>query len=91
MIDLVKYPILTKKSCELIEQNKYSFDVDSRLTKKQIKQIFEKLFNVNILSINTHLLPIKKKKLSFQHGYKVRYKRTIITIKSNEQIPIFDN
>lgn len=91
MIDLVKYPVITKKSCELIEQNKYSFDIDSRLTKKQIKKIFEKLFNINIISINTHLLPTKKKQLGFQHGYKVRYKRAIITIKSNEQIPILKN
>ena len=89
MIDLIKYPIITEKSCRLIEKNKYTFDVDKKLTKVQIKKILEKLFKINIISLNTHLLPIKKKRLGFKQGYKTNYKRVIITIKSNQQIPIF--
>lgn len=38
MIDLIKYPIITEKSCRLIEKNKYTFDVDKKLTKPQIKK-----------------------------------------------------
>lgn len=89
MIDLIKYPIITEKSCRLIEKNKYTFDVDKKLTKPQIKKILENLFKINIISVNTHLPPIKKKRLGLKQGYKARYKRVIITIKSNQQIPIF--
>jgi len=89
MIDLIKYPVITEKSCRLIEKNKYTFDVDKKLTKVQIKKILENLFKINILSVNTHLPPIKKKRLGLKQGYKTRYKRVIITIKSNQQIPIF--
>ena len=89
MIDLIKYPVITEKSCRLIEKNKYTFDVDKKLTKSQIKNILENLFKINIISVNTHLPPIKKKRLGLKQGYKVRYKRVIITIKSNQQIPIF--
>jgi large subunit ribosomal protein L23 len=89
MIDLIKYPVITEKSCRLIEENKYTFDVDKKLTKLQIKKILENLFKINIISINTHLPPIKKKRLGLKQGYKKRYKRVIITIKSNQQIPIF--
>ena len=89
MIDLIKYPVITEKSFRLIEKNKYTFDVDKRLTKTQIKKIFEKLFKITIISINTHLPPIKKKRLGLKQGYKVRYKRVIITIESNQKIPIF--
>lgn len=63
MIDLIKYPIITEKSCRLIEKNKYTFDVDKKLTKPQIKKILENLFKINIISVNTHLPPIKKKTL----------------------------
>lgn len=90
MIDLIKYPIITEKSCRLIEKNKYTFDVDKRLTKSQIKIILEKIFKVNIISVNTHLPPVKKKRLGLKQGYKVRYKRVIITIKPNQIIPIFE-
>jgi large subunit ribosomal protein L23 len=89
MIDLIKYPVITEKSCLLIEENKYTFDVDKNLTKPQIKKILENLFKINIISVNTHLPPIKKKRLGLKQGYKARYKRVIITVKSNQQIPIF--
>lgn len=89
MIDLVKYPVITEKSCRLIENNQYTFDVDARLTKPQIKKIFETLFDVNIIAVNTHLPPTRKKRLGLQQGYKSRYKRAIITIKSDQKIPIF--
>lgn len=91
MIDLIKYPVITEKTCSLIEKNKYTFDVYNKLTKPQIKKILENLFEINIISVNTHLLPIKKKRLGLKKGYKTNYKRVIITIKSNQQIPIFQN
>nr|AWX53359.1 ribosomal protein L23 [Halochlorococcum sp. NIES-1838] len=91
MIDLVKYPVITEKSCKLIENNIYTFDVDARLTKPQIKKVFEQLFNVTIVSVNTHLPPTRKKRLGLQQGYKSRYKRAIITIPPGQKIPIFES
>jgi large subunit ribosomal protein L23 len=52
MIDLVN-PVITEKSYRLIEKNQYTFDVDPRLTKPQIKKVFENLFQVNVLAVNT--------------------------------------
>lgn len=78
MIDLVKYPVITEKYCRLIENNQYTFDVDSKLTKTQIKKIFKDVFQVDVISVNTHRPP----RLRFK-------KRVIITIKSNQSIPIF--
>jgi large subunit ribosomal protein L23 len=52
MIDLVKYSYY-RKSYRLIEKNQYTFDVDPRLTKPQIKKVFENLFQVNVLAVNT--------------------------------------
>jgi len=89
MIDLVKYPVITEKSYRLIEKNQYTFDVDPRLTKPQIKKVFENLFQVNVLAVNTHLPPVEKKRLGRQQGYKTRYKRVIITIKADQTIPVF--
>ena len=42
MLDLVKYPVIrTEKATRLIENNQFSFDVDVRLTKPQIKKLIE--------------------------------------------------
>jgi large subunit ribosomal protein L23 len=89
MIDLVKYPVLTEKSVRLIENNQYTFDVDLRLSKPQIKKLFEQLFKVSVIGVNTHRPPRKKRRLGPSQGFRTRYKKVIITIKSGESIPIF--
>jgi large subunit ribosomal protein L23 len=88
MIDLVKYPVLTEKSVRLIENNQYVFDVDLRLTKPQIKKLMQDLFQVNVISVNTHCPPRKKRRLGAYLGSKPRYKRAIITLKAGESIQL---
>ena len=54
MLDLVKYPVIrTEKATRLIENNQFSFDVDVRLTKPQIKKLSQDMFKVEVLSVNT--------------------------------------
>nr|YP_009106282.1 ribosomal protein L23 [Interfilum terricola]AIT95120.1 ribosomal protein L23 [Interfilum terricola] len=89
MIDLVKHPVLTEKSVRLIENNQYTFAVDLRLSKPQIKKLIEEYFKVKVISINTHIPPRKKKRLGTSFGFKARYKRVIVTLKSGDSIPLF--
>ncbi len=89
MIDLVKYPVLTEKTARLIENNQYTFDVDLRLSKPQIKKLIEELFEVVVISVNTHRPPRKKKRLGLSQGFKTSYKRVIVTVKSMESSKIF--
>lgn len=89
MIDLVKYPVLTEKSARLIENNQYTFDVDLRLNKLQIKKLIEELFQVTVIAVNTHRPPRKKKRLGVSQGFKTSYKRAIITIKPGQSIMLF--
>lgn len=83
---MIKYPVLTEKSVRLIEDNQYTFDVDLRLSKPQIKKLIENFFKVKVISVNTHRPPRKKRRLGAVKGYKTRYKRVIITIKSGESL-----
>ena len=53
MINLLKFQLLTEKSIISLENNKYVFKVDTKLNKKQIKKIFEELFEVKVKSVNT--------------------------------------
>jgi large subunit ribosomal protein L23 len=89
MIDLIKYPVLTEKSTRLLEDNQYTFDVDLRLTKTNIKALIEELFQVKVLSVNTHRSPRKKRRIGQYQGYRPKYKRVIITLKKEDSIPLF--
>lgn len=87
MVDLIKYPVITEKSYIALFKNKqYTFDVDLRLTKPQIKTLFKQLFDVNVISINTHRPPRRKVRVGLAQGYKARYKRVIITLKEGQSI-----
>ena len=53
MVDLIKSPVITEKSYFALFKNKqYTFDVDLRLTKPQIKKLFEKLFDPDVLLVD---------------------------------------
>jgi large subunit ribosomal protein L23 len=80
LIDLVKNVVLTEKSVRLIENNQYTFDVDIKLTKPQIRKLIEDFFKVKVSAINTHRLPRTSKS---------KNKRVIVTVKSGYSISLF--
>ena len=87
MFNLVKYPILTEKSYRaLFKHKQYTFDVDLRLTKPQIKKLFKNLFDVNVIAINTHRPPRKKVRVGMAQGYRPQYKRVILTLKEGQSL-----
>ena len=69
-IDLVKYPLLTEKTIKLIEQNQYSFAVDAQATKPSVKAAIEQLFDVKVISVNTSLQAVKKRRVGKYIGRK---------------------
>lgn len=80
-IDLLTHPVLTKKSYFLKKQNsQYTFDVFLKLTKLQIKTLIQDKFKVNVICVNTHCPPRKKKVLGTSRGYRPGYKRVIVTL-----------
>lgn len=91
MMDEVRYPVLTEKTIRLLEQNQYTFDVNQKSTKTQIKKWIESFFDVKVKTINSHIPPEKKKKIGPIIGHSVRYKRMIITLQSGYSIPLFSN
>jgi large subunit ribosomal protein L23 len=90
LLDIVKYPILTEKTIRLIEQNQYSFAVDSKADKTAIKSAMEQLFDVKVISVNTSLLSLKKRRVGKYIGKKARYKRAIVKLASEDSINLFE-
>ncbi len=87
MVDFVKYPVITEKTYRsLIQKRQFTFDIDHRLNKPQIKALFESLFNVHVMSVNTHLPPRKKLRVGVAQGFRPVYKRAIVTLKQGESL-----
>ena len=90
LLGIVKYPILTEKTIKLIEQNQYSFAVDPKADKSAVKAAVEQLFDVKVLSVNTSLLPLRKRRVGKFIGKKSRYKRAIVKLASEDSIKLFE-
>jgi large subunit ribosomal protein L23 len=86
LLNLIKYPLVTEKAISLYTSQQYTFIVDRKLSKTEIKFLLEKVLEVTILSINTCNLPTKLKRIGKSIGKKARYKKAYITLKKGQTI-----
>ena len=79
--DFVLAPVVSEKSYGLIDEGKYTFLVDPRSNKTEIKLAVEKIFSVKVDSINTINRAGKRKRTKFGWGTRKNTKRAIVTLK----------
>ena len=89
LIDLVKYPIITDKATKLLELNQYTFAVDVRSNKTNIKQAIEYLFNVKVVSVNTSTPSLKQRRIGKFTGNRTKYKKAVLTLATGNFINLF--
>lgn len=89
LADLVRRPIISEKATMLLAENKYTFEVDPRATKPQIKAAIEELFPVRVISINTLHPPRKKRRVGRFVGHRSQYKRALVTLAPGDSITLF--
>lgn len=88
-IDLIKYPLVTDKTTRLLNNRQYTFIVDPKISKTEIKKTIEFIFDVKIIKINTSHLPIKKRRVGQFVGTKSHYKKAIIKLYKGYSINLF--
>ncbi len=86
--DIILKPVVSEKSYGLIDDGKYTFEVDPRSNKTEIKLAIEKIFDVKVASVNTLNRTGKTRRTRFGTGKRKDTKRAIVTLKSGS-IDIF--
>jgi len=85
-------PIITEKSMRLKEEeNKYTFEVHPKATKKDIKDAIEKLFNVKVEKVNTINVKGKRKRIGRYWSKKKDWKKAIVKLKEGYRIEFFES
>ncbi|HAN23582.1 MAG: 50S ribosomal protein L23 [Microbacterium sp.] len=80
--DIILKPVVSEKSYGLIDEGKYTFLVDPRSNKTEIKLAIEKIFGVQVASVNTINRTGKARRTRFGVGKRKDTKRAIVTLKS---------
>jgi large subunit ribosomal protein L23 len=84
-------PLVTEKSTIQREgQNQYSFKVDKRANKIEIKEAVERLFKVKVKEVRTVTMRGKVKRLGRRFGKRPDWKKAIVTLKEGDRIEFFE-
>ena len=88
--DIILAPVITEASMAGLADKKYTFYVAKDANKIEIAKAVEKLFGVNVDSVNTSIVPGKYKRMD--GGYKSDRKKAVVTLKeSSKTIEFFDS
>ena len=79
--DIIIAPVVSEKSYSLIDQGKYTFIVDPRSNKTEIKIAVEQIFNVKVDSVHTLNRKGKTRRTRFGLGKRKDTKRAIVTLR----------
>jgi large subunit ribosomal protein L23 len=83
-------PIVSEKSYSGIELNSYTFLVDPRSNKTEIKEAVQSIWDVRVLSVNTLRRRGKVKRRGYTKGRRPDEKRAIVTLAPGDTIEIFE-
>ncbi len=83
--------ILTEKGDWLKEeQNKVFFQVSMKANKIEVKQAVEKLFNVQVVDVNTMIVRGKPGRVGRQVAKRPNWKKAIVTLSEGDTIEFFE-
>lgn len=88
---VLKKPILSEKSNDAREsEGKYTFLVDINATKGEIKSSVEKLFEVNVLGVNTCITRGKTRRRGMHVSRESNQKKAVVTLRQGQKLALFD-
>ena len=87
-LEILKAPVITEKSEIAKQDGKYTFKVDPKANKLEIKEAIEKLFNVKVIAIRTINVKPKKRRVGRYTGLTNRTKKAIVTLAEGQTIDL---
>ncbi len=87
--DIIIKPVITEKTMNLLVENKYTFIVDKRANKTEIKNAIESIFDVKVDKVYTMNVKGKPKRMGRSVGRTPNRKKAIVALKPGQKIPLF--
>jgi large subunit ribosomal protein L23 len=88
--DIIIKPVVTEKSMNLLVDNKYTFIVDNKANKTEIKNAVQNIFDVKVEKVYTMNIKGKPKRMGRFEGRKPNRKKAIVTLKEGQKIRLFE-
>jgi len=88
--DIIIKPVVTEKSMNLLADNKYTFVVDKKSNKTEIKNAIEDIFKVKVEKVYTLIVKGKPKRMGKFEGRTSDRKKAIVSLKPGQKIKLFE-
>ena len=88
---VLRRPVLTEKSNYLADAlHRYTFEVDARANKHQVREAVEQIFNVTVVDVNLMKVRSKRRRLGRYVGRTPDWKKAIVTVAAGQSISFFE-
>ncbi|HIS28065.1 MAG TPA: 50S ribosomal protein L23 [Candidatus Avamphibacillus intestinigallinarum] len=89
--DILKRPVITEHSADLMAEKKYTFEVSPKANKTEIKYAVQEIFDVNVKKVNTSTVKGKFKRMGRYGGYRSDRKKAIVELtEDSKELDFFE-
>ena len=89
LADVIRKPLITEKATNALDLNQYTFEVDHRAAKPDIKAAVESMFNVKVVGVNTMNPPRRTRRVGKFAGKRSQIKKAIVRLAEGDKIQLF--
>ena len=86
---VLRKPLLTEKNTDATDQGRYTFEVDKRARKDQIRRAVEEIYGVHVVSVATMRRKGKVRRTKWGYTKTRDIKKAIVKIREGERIEFF--
>jgi large subunit ribosomal protein L23 len=89
LADVIRRPLITEKATRALELNQYTFEVDHRAAKPEIKAAVESLFDVKVVGVSTMNPPRRTRRVGRFAGKRAQVKKAVVRLAEGSAIQLF--
>ena len=89
LADVIRRPLITEKATRALELNQYTFEVDHRAAKPDIKAAVEALFDVRVVGVSTMNPPRRTRRVGRFAGRRAQIKKAVVRLAEGNAIQLF--
>ena len=89
LADVIRRPLITEKATRALELNQYTFEVDHRAAKPEIKAAVEQLFDVRVVGVSTMNPPRRTRRVGRFAGRRSQVKKAVVRLAEGSTIQLF--
>jgi large subunit ribosomal protein L23 len=89
LADVIRKPLITEKATRALELNQYTFEVDHRAAKPDIKAAVESMFDVKVVGVSTMNPPRRSRRVGRFAGKRTQVKKAVVRLAEGNAIQLF--